>query len=79
MKSELIYPQLFKALKFLFYLIPISLIIGNAALNITAVLIVINLIFISFLDKSFLIKYKNIFFFIFIFFYTSISKLFFFI
>ena len=69
MKSELIYPQLFKALKFLFYLIPISLIIGNAALNITAVLIVINLIFISFLDKSFLIKYKNIFF-LFLFFFT---------
>ena len=69
MKSELIYPQLFKALKFLFYLIPISLIIGNATLNITAVLIVINLIFISFLDKSFLIKYKNIIF-LFLFFFT---------
>lgn len=69
MKSELIYPQLFKALKFLFYLIPISLILGNAVLNITAVLIVINLIFISFLDKSFLIKYKNIFF-LFLFFFT---------
>ena len=68
MKSELIYPQLFKALKFLFYLIPISLILGNAVLNITAVLIVINLIFISFLDKSFLIKYKNIFF-LFLFFF----------
>ena len=82
MKSKLIYQQTFKILKILFYLIPISLIIGNAALNINTAFIIINLIFISFFDENFYTKYRKIFllflfFFILLFinFFFSISKI----
>ncbi len=61
MKSNLVHQQTLNVLKILFYLIPISLIIGNAVLNITTVLIIINLIIISFLDKNFFTKYQKIF------------------
>ena len=77
MKSKLIYQQTFKILKILFYLIPISLIIGNAALNINTAFIIINLIFISFFDENFYTKYRKIFLLFLFFFILLFINLFF--
>ncbi len=59
--------SLFNILKLFFFLLPISLILGNAAVNINSVLIVLISLFIFFRDKNFLNFYKKILF-IFIFF-----------
>ena len=50
-----------KILKLLIYFIPISLILGNAIVNINSFLIILILLILVFSKKNFLYKYRKIF------------------
>ena len=64
-------------LKILIYFLPVSLIVGNAVLNINSFLIIINLILIFLFEKKLFTEYKNIvFIFIAVFFLILINVLF---
>ena len=63
------YKKLFFLLKFFLLFLPISIIIGNSAININCFIIIIIYISIFFFQKEILSKYKKIFY-IFIFFTT---------
>ena len=63
--------NLINLLKVSLYLLPISLILGNAAVNLNCLIIIINLIIIFFFNRQLFNDYKKIFF-IFIFFFVII-------
>ena len=63
------YKKLFFLLKFFLLFLPISIIIGNSAININCFIIIIIYLSIFFFQKEILSKYKKIFY-IFIFFIT---------
>ena len=63
------YKKLFFLLKFFLLFLPISIIIGNSAININCFIIIIIYLSIFFFQKGILSKYKKIFY-IFIFFIT---------
>ena len=54
--------NLIEILKFLLYLIPISLILGNFAVNLNSLFIIFTLFLIISYDKNFFTYYKKIFF-----------------
>ncbi len=57
-----------KTLKLLIYFIPISLILGNAILNINSFLIIFTLLILIYQKKKLFLNYKKIYF-VFIFFF----------